>query len=85
MTAVPNISERIWDMKYRLKSAAGKPVDKSLEDTWRRVARSLAAPEADPDLWEQRFYRALEDFHFMPAGLALGRRHHHDQHRQNTG
>jgi ribonucleoside-diphosphate reductase alpha chain len=71
MTAVPNISERIWDMKYRLKSAAGKPVDKSLEDTWRRVAKSLAAPEAEPDLWEEHFYRALEDFHFIPAGRIL--------------
>jgi ribonucleoside-diphosphate reductase alpha chain len=71
MTAVPNISQRIWDMKYRLKSAAGKPVDKSLEDTWRRVAKSLAAPEAEPDLWEEHFYRALEDFHFIPAGRIL--------------
>jgi ribonucleoside-diphosphate reductase alpha chain len=71
MTAVPNISQRIWDMKYRLKSAAGKPVDKSLEDTWHRVARSLAAPESEPGLWEQHFYRALEDFHFIPAGRIL--------------
>jgi ribonucleoside-diphosphate reductase alpha chain len=55
-------------MKYRLKSGDGTPVDKTIEDTWRRVARALAAPEAEPERWEESFYRALEDFRFLPAG-----------------
>ncbi|ETW13153.1 ribonucleoside-diphosphate reductase [Roseivivax marinus] len=62
------IAEQIWDMKYRLKEADGAPVDRSVEDTWRRIARALAESEADPDAWEDRFYAALEDFRFLPAG-----------------
>ena len=62
------IAEQIWDMKYRLKDAAGTPLDGTIEDTWRRIARSLAANEAEPAAWEDRFYEALEDFRFLPAG-----------------
>ena len=62
------IAEQIWDMKYRLKAADGTPVDRAVEDTWRRIARALAAQEAEPDVWEDRFYAALEDFRFLPAG-----------------
>jgi len=62
------ISEQIWDMKYRLKQANGTPVDRSVEDTWRRIARSLATVEDDADAFEAEFYAALEDFKFLPAG-----------------
>ncbi|MCU0816460.1 MAG: adenosylcobalamin-dependent ribonucleoside-diphosphate reductase [Cypionkella sp.] len=62
------IAEQIWDMKYRLKDADGTPVDGTVEDTWRRIARALAEVEKDPALWEDRFYRALEDFKYLPAG-----------------
>jgi ribonucleoside-diphosphate reductase alpha chain len=65
------IAEQIWDMKYRLKAADGAPVDRTVEDTWRRVARALAAAEADPAPWEGRFYAALEDFRFLPAGRII--------------
>ncbi|MBZ0122411.1 MAG: adenosylcobalamin-dependent ribonucleoside-diphosphate reductase, partial [Roseovarius sp.] len=68
--AVP-IAESIWDLKYRFKAADGTPRDRTVEDSWRRVARALAAPEADPALWEDRFYAALEDFRFLPAGRIL--------------
>ena len=62
------IAEQIWDMKYRLKEADGTPIDTSVEDTWRRIARALAVVEKDPVLWEERFYAALEGFKFLPAG-----------------
>jgi len=62
------IAEQIWDMKYRLKDAEGVPVDRTVEDTWRRIARATAAVESDPALWEDRFYGALEDFKYLPAG-----------------
>ena len=65
------IAEQIWDMKYRLKDADGTPVDGTVEDSWRRVARDLASVEADPAIWEERFYAALEDFRFLPAGRIL--------------
>ncbi|WP_299968415.1 adenosylcobalamin-dependent ribonucleoside-diphosphate reductase [uncultured Roseobacter sp.] len=62
------IAEQIWDMKYRFKEADGTPLDGTVEDTWRRIARDLAQVEEDPDTWEERFYAALEDFKFLPAG-----------------
>ena len=65
------VSRQIWDAKYRLKAADGTPVDVTIEDTWRRVARALAAAEADPAQWELPFYKALEDFRFLPAGRIL--------------
>jgi ribonucleoside-diphosphate reductase alpha chain len=68
MTGMLPISSQIWDMKYRLKSADGTPIDRTVEDSWRRIARSLAVPEADPMRWEEQFYRALDGFKFLPAG-----------------
>ncbi len=62
------IAESIWDMKYRFKEADGTAIDKTVEDSWRRIARDLARVEADPVTWEERFYGALEDFKFLPAG-----------------
>jgi ribonucleoside-diphosphate reductase alpha chain len=46
-------------------------VDKTIEESWRRVARALAALEAKPEQWEERFFSALEDFKFLPAGRIL--------------
>ena len=62
------IAEQIWDMKYRLKDADGTPIDGTVEDSWRRIARALAAVEDEPAAWEERFYAALEDFRYLPAG-----------------
>ncbi len=62
------IAEQIWDMKYRFKETDGTPIDGSVEDTWRRIARDLAQVEKDPDTWEETFYSALEDFKYLPAG-----------------
>ncbi|MFN3724643.1 MAG: adenosylcobalamin-dependent ribonucleoside-diphosphate reductase [Paracoccaceae bacterium] len=62
------IAEQIWDMKYRFKAQDGTPLDGSVEDTWRRIARALASVEADPAKWEEKFYHALEDFKYLPAG-----------------
>jgi ribonucleoside-diphosphate reductase alpha chain len=42
------ISRQIWDAKYRLKAADDTPIDLTIEDTWRRVARALAAAETEP-------------------------------------
>ncbi|NEY90810.1 adenosylcobalamin-dependent ribonucleoside-diphosphate reductase [Tabrizicola oligotrophica] len=62
------IAEAIWDMKYRFKEADGTPIDGTVEDSWRRIARALAEVEKDPALWEDRFYKALEGFKYLPAG-----------------
>src|SRR5438094_726381 len=76
MAVVASISQQIWDMKYRLKGPtngpiAGEPIDKTIEDTWRRVATAAAAPEKDPQLWADRFYAAMSDFRFLPAGRVI--------------
>ena len=67
------IAEQIWDMKYRFKTADDEPIDACVEESWRRVAKDLARVEAEPDIWEEKFYAALEDFKFLPAGrIAAG-------------
>jgi ribonucleoside-diphosphate reductase alpha chain len=71
MALVGAISQRIWDMKYRLKAPSGEPLDKTIEDSWRRVATALAAPEREPAKWAGRFYQAMEDFKFLPAGRVV--------------
>ncbi|OAN46564.1 ribonucleotide reductase [Paramagnetospirillum marisnigri] len=71
MTQVASISQQIWDMKYRLKTGDGEPVDKTIEDSWRRVARALATEEKDSALWEDRFADAMMDFKVLPAGRIL--------------
>jgi ribonucleoside-diphosphate reductase alpha chain len=76
MAVVASISQQIWDMKYRLKGPAngpiaGEPVDKTIEDTWRRVATAAAAPEKEPARWAERFYEAMSDFRFLPAGRVI--------------
>lgn len=69
------ISEEIWDLKYRLKEADGTPVDATLDDTFRRVARAAAQPEKGGkrarERWEERFHAGIADFGFLPAGRIL--------------
>ena len=67
-TSIEPISHQIWDMKYRFKAPDGSPIDRTIEDSWRRVATALAAVEDTPDAWEEKFYQALEGFKFLPAG-----------------
>ncbi|MDP5086259.1 MAG: adenosylcobalamin-dependent ribonucleoside-diphosphate reductase [Yoonia sp.] len=62
------IAEQIWDMKYRFKQADGTPIDATVEDTWHRIAKALAVVEKDPKAWESKFYDALADFKYLPAG-----------------
>ena len=57
-------------MKYRFRDASGG-ADGDLDATWWRVARALAAPERDPELWAGRFHEALQDFKFLPAGRVI--------------
>ena len=71
MALVGSISQQIWDMKYRLRTPSGEALDKTIEDTWRRVATALAAPEREPGPWTDRFYDAMTDFKFLPAGRVV--------------
>ena len=71
MMPIAPISQQIWDMKYRLKGADGRPVDKTIDDTWRRVAKTLAQVEDTPALWEERFFEIMSNFQFLPAGRII--------------
>ena len=68
-----SISQTIWDMKYRFKQRDGTAIDETIEDTWMRVASALAEAEKnqDRDIWTTRFYDALSDYRFLPAGRIL--------------
>jgi ribonucleoside-diphosphate reductase alpha chain len=68
VTDLSGISQQIWDMKYRLKGADGAAFDKTVDDTWRRIAAALAEPERDKARWTAEFHAALRDFRFLPAG-----------------
>lgn len=60
-------------MKYRLRNDAGKPVDKTVEDTWERVAKAVAQAETtgSRETWAGRFRGILEGYRFLPAGRIL--------------
>jgi len=61
-------SQDIWDSKYRLKDHREEPVDQTVEDTWRRVADTLADLEPkDQDKWREQFFWALTNG-AIPAG-----------------
>jgi ribonucleoside-diphosphate reductase alpha chain len=59
----------IWDKKYRLTAKDGTPIDKSMDDTYKRVARALAdvEPQELREQWNERFLWALRRG-AIPAG-----------------
>ena len=59
----------IWDKKYRLIAKDGSPIDKSMDDTYKRVARALADVEPDElrEQWYESFLWALRHG-AIPAG-----------------
>lgn len=69
----PQISDEIWDMKYRLRDQTGAPVDQAFADTVARVARAVAKAETPGvrEHWEQRFVDAIAEREFVPGGRIL--------------
>ena len=62
-----DISRHVWQTKYRYADH-GVP-EHGFADTWRRIARALAAVEPkDAATWENRFFSILQDFKFLPGG-----------------
>jgi ribonucleoside-diphosphate reductase alpha chain len=84
-TFLAPISEEIWRSKYRfsgdgasgsgLSDPQGGSRAESLADTFRRVAEAGAAAEKGGKRvrarWARRFYEAMADFGFVPAGRIL--------------
>jgi ribonucleoside-diphosphate reductase alpha chain len=64
---ISEISRHVWETKYRFAEPGAEEV--SISDSWRRVARALAAIEPrDQSEWEQRFFSLLQGFKFLPGG-----------------
>ncbi len=59
----------IWDKKYRLIAKDGSPIDRSMDDTYKRVARALADVESEDlrEQWYESFLWALRHG-AIPAG-----------------
>jgi ribonucleoside-diphosphate reductase alpha chain len=47
----------IWDKKYRLTAKDGTPVDRNMDETYKRVARALADVEREEvrEQWYEKF------------------------------
>jgi len=65
-------SQDIWDKKYCLKAKNGQLVDKTIDDTYKRVARALADVEepAKREVWFEKFLWALRHG-AIPAGRII--------------
>ncbi len=62
-----DISRHIWETKYRDANHEGG--ERTIADTWRRMARAIAAVEpTDVSVWEERFFDLLQNFKFLPGG-----------------
>ena len=67
------IREQVFLDRYSLKDEKGKPVEKTPEAMWKRVAAGVAAVEkkADRKYWEKKFSEAMNDFKLVPGGRIL--------------
>lgn len=63
-------SQDIWDSKYRLKTKEGKAIDTTIDKTYQRVAKALAASEQDVKKWQTAFIWALRNG-AIPAGRII--------------
>jgi ribonucleoside-diphosphate reductase alpha chain len=75
VTEIPfqSASYNIWDKKYRLKKHDGTSVDKTMDDTFKRVARALSEVEETPEKkehWYTEFLWALRRG-VIPAGRII--------------
>lgn len=72
-TPLQKASLDIWDKKYRLKSRTGEVIDKTINDTYQRIARSLSDVEKGQKLqteWYEKFLWALRHG-VIPAGRII--------------
>lgn len=61
-------SRQIWEVTYKTQN------EKSITDTWKRVANAVANVEKDDEskrFYAEAFYEILKDFKFIPGGRIL--------------
>jgi len=59
----------VWETRYR--DPAAQPPEADVTDTWKRVARAVAAVERNPALWSETFLSALRGYRLLPGGRIL--------------
>ena len=64
---LPPVAHTIWDTKYRFKELDGTPIDRTMDDTRKRVAGFLAQNDTE----KQMFMDAMRGWKFLPAGRIL--------------
>ena len=65
------VSREIWESKYQLKNKDGVALEKSIFDTFRRVAVKLSENEENSKYWEQEFYKLMSRGKFIGAGRII--------------
>lgn len=67
------IRKTVFSDRYARKDETGKPVEEKPEEMWRRVAHAVAKMEKakDRQVWEDKFFSAMQDFAFVPGGRIL--------------
>jgi ribonucleoside-diphosphate reductase alpha chain len=68
------LPQKVFLDRYSQKDKKGKPIEKTPNEMWRRVAKATAALEKTLDAkkrWEREFYEAMRDFKYVPGGRIL--------------
>lgn len=72
-TQLSGIRKDVFLDRYSLKDEEGEPLERYPEQMWKRVAWGIAQQEKRSlrSQWEEKFYKAMEGFKFVPAGRIL--------------
>lgn len=72
-TKLGGIRRKVFLDRYARRDNSGQTIEQYPEQMWTRVAKALAAVEVPNKRrrWEKRFYDAMTDFKFVPAGRIL--------------
>jgi ribonucleoside-diphosphate reductase alpha chain len=67
------LREKVFLDRYALKDKEGKLIEHTPQEMWSRVAAGIAKSEklAKRKYWTKKFYEAMTDFKFVPAGRIL--------------
>lgn len=60
-----SFSKEVWEHNYKA------PNEKTIEDTWLRLAKACGKRESSSLEWEIRFFDLLSDFKFIPGGRII--------------
>lgn len=73
MQQLDGIRGKVFLDRYALKDKDGNRIESTPEETWKRVARGIAAIENKDKraYWRKEFYRIMDDFKFVPGGRIL--------------